>query len=149
MDSLSITASAIAVATLAAQTCSAFAQLRTLCKTLPGRLHALNNEVTDIEVVCYQVAAVLDERACLKIVTLTGNEDPHDHIRRQLKQASDKLNELKRIIDRITLVSTEHTKAAIFAVHAWKKAQTRLEALQDDIKTVKCTLNILLGASHS
>ena len=64
MDPLSLTASAITVAALAASTCRAFAELRSLCKSLPGRLHALSNEVADIEVVLVQVATVFGERAC-------------------------------------------------------------------------------------
>jgi hypothetical protein len=62
MDPLSIIASSIAVATLAASTCEAFSNLRALCKSFPGRLHALNNEVADIEIVLIQVAKVVEER---------------------------------------------------------------------------------------
>ena len=65
MDPLSISAGIIAVATVAAQVGSAFAELRAICVELPGRLHALNNEFADIEVVLYQVAAVIKERSCL------------------------------------------------------------------------------------
>lgn len=63
MDPLSIAASAITVAALAESTCRAFVELRELCKTLPGRLHALSNEVIDINVVLIQVAKVFEERA--------------------------------------------------------------------------------------
>jgi len=63
MNPLSITASVITVASLAASTGRAFSDLRALCKTLPGRLHALSNEVTDIELILYQVASVLEKRA--------------------------------------------------------------------------------------
>ncbi|KAI9772906.1 MAG: hypothetical protein M1840_008788 [Geoglossum simile] len=145
MDPLSITASCIAVAALAAQTCSAFAQLRSICKTLPGRLHAINNEVADIEVVCYQVAAVLDERVCLPPL---GNETTNAHIRQLLRQTNAKLRELKGIVDQLT-TTCDRSKVTVFAAQAWKKKQRRLHALQEDIKTAKCTLNIMLGASNS
>jgi enamine deaminase RidA (YjgF/YER057c/UK114 family) len=56
MDPLSVTASVIAVATLAAQITSALSELRTLCKQLPGRAHALSNKISDIEVFLVQVA---------------------------------------------------------------------------------------------
>ena len=145
MDPLSITTSAITVATLAAKTCSAFAQLRSICKTLPGRLHAINNEVADIEVVCYQVAAVLDERVWL---LPTGHGNTHAHVRQLLRQTNVKLRELKGIVDQL-ITTCDRSKIAIFAVQAWKREQGRLHALQEDIKTVKCTLNIMLGASNS
>lgn len=66
MDPLSAAASVIAIATVAGQVGKAFAELRKDCSELPGRLHALSNEITDIEFVLHQVAAVLQELiACL------------------------------------------------------------------------------------
>lgn len=62
MDPLSITAGIVSVGTVAASTARAFKELRELCKTLPGRLHALSNEVSDIELVLYQVASVVEKR---------------------------------------------------------------------------------------
>lgn len=123
MDPLSLTASVVAVATVAAQTCSAFARLRSLCKTLPGRLHALHNEVTDIEVVCYQVAAVIDQH--LPPSTRSGTVDTNTHIRQLLRQANTKLTELKKIVNKITATS-EQSRVPLFAVHAWKREQGRL-----------------------
>lgn len=41
------------------------------------------------------------------------------------------------------------TKIPIFRAHAWRKNQPRMQALQKDIKPVKCSLNILLSASTS
>ena len=54
MDPLSITGSAIAIATIPTSAFTAFAELRTLCKSLPGHLHSLNNEVVDLEAVALQ-----------------------------------------------------------------------------------------------
>ena len=49
-----------------------------------------------------------------------------------------------------TLIGFAKTaETSIFRVHIWRKTQPRLRALQDDIKTVKCSLNIMLGASTS
>ena len=143
MDPLSITASAIAVATLAASTCRAFADLRSLCKSLPGRLHALNNEVSDIEVVLVQVATVFNERACLPIPT-----HQREAIPRLLEQAEAKLSELQRSIKQLTRLC-DRAKTVVFQAHIWRKEQPKLKALQNDIKAVKCNLNILLGASNS
>lgn len=76
MDPLSIGASVITVAALAAKTGSAFHHLRSACKTLPGRLHALSNEVTNIELVLRQVAAVVEKRAQDPICATSGRTFP-------------------------------------------------------------------------
>ncbi|KAL8758289.1 MAG: hypothetical protein Q9199_001591 [Rusavskia elegans] len=120
MDPLSIAASAITVAALAESTCRAFVELRELCKTLPGRLHVLSNEVTDINVVLIQVAKVFEERA-----SSTGPFNP-----------------LIAACDRAKLNLT------VLQAYAWRKEQPQLRALQEDINTIKCNLNVALGASN-
>ncbi len=143
MDPLSLTAGIIAVAGLAAKTGIAFNDLRTACKTLPGRLHALSNEVVDIELVLRQVALVVDKREKDPFFKQQQANIPH-----LLKQARTKLDELRAIVVKLTEVSA-NTKIALFRVAAWRRDQPKLLALQEDIKTVKCSLNIMLGASNS
>ncbi|KAL8921836.1 MAG: hypothetical protein Q9172_003827 [Xanthocarpia lactea] len=143
MDPLSLTAGIIAVAGLAAKTGIAFNELRTACKTLPGRLHALSNEVVDIELVLRQVALVVDKREKDPFFEQQQANIPH-----LLKQARTKLDELRTIVVKLTEVSA-NTKIALFRVTAWRRDQPKLLALQEDIKTVKCSLNIMLGASNS
>lgn len=142
MEPFSVAASAITVATLAASTCRAFANLRALCKSLPGRLHALNNEVADIEVVLIQVATVFDERA------YSITEKQQRAIPRLLDQANEKLTELQSTIEQLTKICAS-ARVVVLQAHAWRREQPKLRALQEDIKTVKCNLNILLGASNS
>lgn len=143
MDPLSAAASVIAVAGLAASTGQAFMVLRSLCKGLPGRLHALSNEVTDLEFVLHQVAAVFRERG----------DDPtlRDHalgMPKILQGANSKLEELKSIIQ--ALVQTgERSKVPLHGAFAWRKDSPKLQVLQDDIKNIKCNLNLILGASNS
>lgn len=141
MDPLSIAAGAIAVATLAAQTCSAFADLRSLCRSLPGRLHALNNEVADLELVLYQLASLIEERECLP-------ESKQSTIPHLLRQARTKLIELKSVVGRLA-TTFRNAKIPIIGANAWRKEQTKLQELQEGIRTVKCSLNIMLGASNS
>ena len=143
MDPLSVTAGIIAVAGLAAKTGLAFHNLRSACKSLPGRLHALSNEVVDIELVLRQVAPVVEKRSA----------DPNFkgqqvNLRHLLRQAEVKLNELRNIVEKLTEVAT-NTKIPLFRVAAWRRDQPKLLALQEDIKTVKCSLNVMLGASNS
>jgi hypothetical protein len=140
MDPLSITTGIITIAALAGQIGSAFAALRTMCKDMPGRLHALNNEVADFEVVLYQVAAIIKERTSLPATDETT-------ITQLLQQAKAKLNELKDIVEYLIATCTE--RGVIIRASAWRKGQPRLQALQEDIKTIKGSLNIIIGASNS
>ncbi|KAL8830340.1 MAG: hypothetical protein Q9170_005776 [Blastenia crenularia] len=89
MDPLSLTAGVNAGAGLAAKTGIAFNDLRTACKTLPGSLHALSNEVVDIELVLRQVALLVDKREEDPIF-----KDQQANIPHFLKQARTKLDEL-------------------------------------------------------
>ncbi|KAL6720093.1 hypothetical protein ACLMJK_002014 [Lecanora helva] len=140
MDPLSIAASVIAIATVAGQVGKAFAELRKDCSELPGRLHALSNEVADIEFVLHQVAAVLKERNCL-------SEDDKASIPTLLIQAKAKLTELKSVLDQ--LAGSCARKRVLLRASVWRKWYPKLQALQVDIRTIKCSLNVLLGASNS
>lgn len=146
MDPLSIVAGAIAVATLAAQTANAFAVLSAMCNALPGRMHALKNEVADIELVLNQVAKVFKERAASPIA-----ETDQVNIPQLLKQARNKLTQLKSLVEHLTkVINKANMKFTPFVgAYAFKKEQARLVSLQEDIRIVKCSLNIMLGASNS
>ncbi|TVY81515.1 Ankyrin repeat, PH and SEC7 domain containing protein secG [Lachnellula suecica] len=146
MDPLSVIASSVAIATLAAQTCKALANLRSIYKTLPARLHAINNEVVDLEVVLRQLAEVISERANLP---LPDNGDTN--ILPLLKEADSKLVELKTIVEEFGAFSarTRSKKIPLYRAHGWTKQQPRLEVLQEDIRTIKSNLNIILGATNS
>jgi Fungal N-terminal domain of STAND proteins len=143
MDPLSITASVITVASLAASIGKEFTKLRTLCRSLPGRLHALNNEVTDLEVVLHQVASVIEQRATDSVL-----KDQEASIAHLLTQATVKLYDLRLLIVKLT-DRCEQVKNPILLSHIWRKDQSRLQVLQEDIKTIKSSLNIMLGASNS
>jgi hypothetical protein len=141
MDPLSISASVIAVGGLAKSVASAISDLRSLCKNLPGRLHAVHNEVADLELVLFEVATLTKARACLP-----GSDDsaiPH-----LLRQAKSKLSEINDIVRRLT-AAYHSNRSPLVGAAAWRKEQKQLQILQEDIRTVKCSLNILLGASNS
>lgn len=143
MDPLSLAASVITVAALAGSIGSAISRLRTLSKGLPGRLHALSNEVADLEVVLTQVAALMTERAPLPNLSQVG---PIPHL---LSQARSKLEDISAIVDRLNATVSANPKLPLLAARAWHKEHATLQSLQDDIRTVKSSLNILLGASNS
>ena len=141
MDPLSIAASAITVAALAASTCRTFSELRSLCRSLPDCLHSLNNEVADTELVLDQLATVCSERTSLV------EEAEQQSTFRLLGQASVALSQLQDILKRSTELS-DCSRFVLIQARAWRKEQPKLEKLQDDIKRVKDTLGIMLGASN-
>ena len=142
MDPLSIAASAITVAALAASTCRTFSELRSFCRSLPDRLHALNNEVADTEIVLAQLATVFSKRTSLI------DEAEHQVTLELLSQASVALSQLQDILKGFTGLR-DRSKFVLIQASAWRKEQSNLERLQANIKRVKCTLGIMLGASNS
>ncbi|KAF1998333.1 hypothetical protein P154DRAFT_249135 [Amniculicola lignicola CBS 123094] len=141
MDPLSITASAIAVATLASHICTAFGELRLLCNNLPGRLAAVNNEVADLEIVLYEIASLVEKRAALP----DSKQSPLPHL---LKQANKKLDELQVVVARLR-ASCRDARYPLLTANMLRKEQGPLRSLQEDIRSIKCSLNVLLGASNS
>ena len=142
MDPLSIAASAITVAALAASACHTFSELRSLCRSLPGRLHALNNEVADTEIVLAELATVFSKRTSLI------EETEQQVILELLNQAKVALSQLQDILKGFTGLC-DRSKFVLIQARAWRKEQPKLKRLQDDIKRVKCTLGIMLGTSNS
>ncbi|KAK7521455.1 ankyrin repeat-containing domain protein [Phyllosticta citriasiana] len=141
MDPLSIAASAIAVATLAKQICSAFSEMRSMSRSLPGRLHALNNEVADLELVLIELASLAQRRAVLP-------DCKYSTVPHHVSQANSKLGELQTIVAQLSATSRE-SKTCYFLVHVWRKEKGKLQSLQEEIRSIKCNLNIVLGASNS
>ncbi|KAK2882614.1 hypothetical protein FQN49_000186 [Arthroderma sp. PD_2] len=140
MDPLSLTAGIIAVGTIAGQICSAFTELRSLCHSLPGRLHALNNEVADLEIVLCELASLTEQRTALP----HSDQSSLQHL---LKQAKTKLLDLQSIVSRLRRAYRD--AAVPFVLGAFSKEKAKLQALQEEIRSVKCDLNIMLGASNS
>ncbi|KAI1386841.1 ankyrin repeat-containing domain protein [Hypoxylon trugodes] len=59
MDPLSVTASVLALATAAQQTGKYLKDLHSMMGQLPGRLHTLNNEIADLELILQSVADLI------------------------------------------------------------------------------------------
>ena len=138
MDPLSITAGVIAVGTLSAQVTKAFYNLREVCRNLPGRLHALNNDVVDLTAILHEVEAIAATNVA---------EAGRTSIRTTLDRLRDKLQELHDVL--LGLVDAcSRAKIPLVQARQWGKVQRKLQALQDDIKTHKSHLHIALGATH-
>jgi hypothetical protein len=100
----------------------------------------LSNEVADVEFVLHQVAAVLQERNCL-------SDSDKDSIPVSLIQVEAKLRDLKDIVGHLKGHCT--SRKLLLRASKWRKWQPKLQPLQTDIRAIKCSLNILLGASNS
>ncbi|KAI9696670.1 MAG: hypothetical protein M1820_008044 [Bogoriella megaspora] len=131
-----------ALVTLAGQTVEALSRLRETCKTLPGRLYALHNEVEDLKAVLRDVEQLSQDRS--RHVAL---EQPNG-IAQLLTQATVKLNDLKSFVDGLDK-ACKHTNIPLVKARAWQKTQGKLQRLQEDLKTIKGDLNISLGSSNS
>lgn len=98
MDPLSITASIIGIGAVATSTSGAFRDLRKLCKSLPGRLHTLSNEVSDFEVVLHRIASLYEKRQDDPVL-----REQEAFVQDLLDQAESKLSELRDIVEAIHL----------------------------------------------
>ena len=139
MEPLSLAASVIAVATLAGTTAKGFIKLRALHKDVPGRVNALHNEVTDLELVLRNIAAVVPERPDLTDAELA--------IRQLLERSRTGLKELGNVVGRLDLAIRKRVR--IFQGLSWQKEHAHLETLQKELNSTKCSFNVLLGASNS
>lgn len=143
MDPLSLTASVAAVATIATQICTIIADIRHDCAALPGRIHALNNEVEDLRVVLFQVSSIIRERESHGVESHTETK-----IQGLLMQGRSRLLDLKEMLTRIRL-SGSRKRELVFRTLLWRKQQEAIGLVQHDIKSLKSSLNVLLGASNS
>lgn len=141
MESSSPAASATAVATFTARACSAMAGLRSLCQSPPGLLHAVNNEVADLEPVLSPLAALTKEQLCL-------SESSQSGIAQLSEKAKTSFVELISIVDQNTIFHTDD-KLPLVAANEWLEDRRELRDIQKDIRAVKRFLNIMLGAANS
>ncbi|RYP10624.1 hypothetical protein DL765_008049 [Monosporascus sp. GIB2] len=132
MDPSSLAASAITVASLAVSTCSAISELRSLCQGLPGRLHAVSNEVADLELVLTEVAALLRERAALLGSPRSLGAIPH-----LLIQAKTKLKELDAVLDRLTAASVNYKAPLLESFARQDLTRIRLDIQEVSAITVR------------
>jgi hypothetical protein len=139
-DPLSLTASVIAVATLAAKTASTISTLRAI-NQLPGRLHAICNEVADLELVLRHIALVLSDRS------ISRSGERADALLEVINKAEHKLDQLDNVVKRVKATCVGNGMFFVRA-KAWILEKPRLQVLQEDLRTIKANLNIMLGATH-
>ena len=139
-EAIGIAASVVTLASLAIKLSSTFSQLRVV-QELPGRLYALNNEVTDFQVVLRFISRVLAERTTLP-------DDGLAQFPKLLERAETVLVNIGDSIERVSKHCVQR-KTFMKRAAAWWKEEPRLRSLQEDLYSVKASLNVLLGISTS
>ncbi|WEW59246.1 hypothetical protein PRK78_004715 [Emydomyces testavorans] len=140
-DPLSPIASIIAIAVAASQICKAISRLRAFGE-VPGRVYSLRNEVTDLEVVLRQVAHALQQNS------LAPDTDQKS-LRQILERTRGTLVDLAKALERVGNAFVGGKVKIITRSAIWFKEREPFQAFQDDIRAVKESLNIMLGASNS
>ncbi|CAG8954641.1 hypothetical protein HYFRA_00004561 [Hymenoscyphus fraxineus] len=144
MDPLSIVAGVIAIATAAAQISKAISRLRAFGE-VPGRVYALKNEIVDLEVVLRQVGHALQQRSLAP-----DAEIAQESLNQILSRAKAHLTELANALERVAK-SCDSARGNVKVIRnaIWWKEKARFQRYQGDIRAVKETLNLMLGASNS
>jgi hypothetical protein len=137
MDPLSVAASCIAVATLAANVGS------TLMKLRVGNVQAMKNQVTDLGGVLRHVAVVLRERQQNNIT-----DESLALLQHHLAQTESKLKEVDCLLIHI-IGPPNNPRKSVGKAAIWLKEKGKLQSLQQDLRVLKSNLNMAMGSSHS
>lgn len=151
MNSLSMIASTTAIVTVTQQICQAFAEVRSSCEEIPGRLHALNNEVVDMELVVQRLRKIAENRHTFKVLCQSFDEaDDDGDIPQLLINATARLTEVLTFSRGLAISCGRSThRVEFFRAQSWEKVLPKLAVMQDGIRTLKCRLNILVGTCSS
>lgn len=140
-DPLSVVASVIALATAAAQISKAISRLRHFGE-VPGRVYALKNEISDLEGVLRQVGEALEQKS------LTPDNE-QGSLEQILARTKDHLAGLAKALERVANACAGGKVKIISKSAIWWKEKTLFEGFQEDIRSVKATLNLMLCAANS
>ena len=140
-DPLSVVASIIGVATAAAQIGKAISRLRHLGE-LPGRVYALKNEISDLEVVLRQVAHALERG-------FVATDDQQTSLNRLLAHAKNRLADLTKALERLSNVCDKGKIKVISKSTIWWREKVVFHGFQQDLRAVKESFILILGATNS
>ncbi len=139
MDPLSI---ATGVITLASLVTTGLKKAQTL-HDAPTEIHALANEVTDLDVVVQEVVKALQE-----LGKNGSGLSTSENVSTILGRAQKKLLELDAILNRV-LVEDRGTKKVKYARLIWLRQKSRVEGIRKDLASIKLSLSNLLEAANS
>ena len=140
-DPLSVVASVIALATAAAQISKGISSLRHFGE-VPGRVYALKNEVSDLEGVLHQVRHALEQDSIAPDIEQGSLEQI-------LVRTRDHLAGLAKALERVANACAGGKIKIISKSNIWWKEKTLFKGFQEDIRSAKATLILMLGAANS
>ncbi|RYO89843.1 hypothetical protein DL762_003027 [Monosporascus cannonballus] len=143
MDPLSVTASAITVTGVTVKICQVLANIRSDFSGLPGRLHALNNEIEDFRVVLQHVLTKAETKE-----RRNRSADLDTSLISLPDQGLTSLLAQKDILDGFVSGRARKRESLLRNI-SWRGQQGCVTMLQEDVKRVKSSLNVLLGVSNS
>lgn len=141
MDPLSITASVVALATAAAQISTAISRLRHFGE-VPGKIYALKNEVSDLEVVLRQIGQALEQKSLVA-------DKAHGSLEQVLARTKGHLAGLTRALERVANACTGSKTKAISKSTVWLREKALFQTFRDDLGSAKATLNLILSTANS
>ncbi|KAL8854966.1 MAG: hypothetical protein Q9221_000162 [Calogaya cf. arnoldii] len=140
-EPISIAASVLTLAAVAGQISKAISRLRHFGE-VPGRVYALKNDISDLEVVLRQVGHALEQNSLLK-------DDNQESLQQILARTKSHLADLGKALERVANACTGGKVKIISKSTIWWKEKALFQGFQQDIRSVKATLNLMLGAANS
>lgn len=138
---MSAVASVIALATAAAQISKGISRLRHFGE-VPGRVYALKNEVSDLEGLLRQVGHALEQKTL-------ALDNEKGSLKQILARTKGHLAGLAKALERVANACAGGKVKIISESAIWWKEKTLFQGFQEDIRSVKATLNLMLGAANS
>jgi ankyrin repeat protein len=141
MDPLSIAASVFALAVAAAQISNAMSRLRHFGE-VPGKIYALKNELSDLQVVLRQIGQALEQRSL-------APDNAYGSLELVLARTKGHLADLTKALERVANACTGSKIKAISKSTIWLREKALFQTFRDDIGSVKATLILILGTANS
>lgn len=140
-DPLSVVASVVALATAAAHISKGISRLRHFGE-VPGRVYALKNEISDLECVLRQVGHALEQKSLAPV-----NEQ--GSLEQILARTKGHLADLAKALERVANAFAGGKCKIISKSAIWWKEKALFQGFQEEIRSVKASLNLMLGAANS
>lgn len=140
-DPLSLAASVIAIATAAAQISKAISRLQHFGE-VPIKVYAIKNEVSDLEVVLCHVAYALEQKSL-------PAESDQQSLEQILARTKGHLADLAAALERVANACAGGKTKIISKSTIWWKEKSLFQRFQEDIRSVKVTLNLMLSNTDS
>lgn len=141
MDPLSIVASVLTLAEAAAQISKAISRLRHFGE-LPGKIYALKNEVSDLEIVLRRASHALEQESL-------AADEAYESLDHLLGRTKSRLSDLTKALERIADAFSGPKLKVISKSAIWLKEKETFQDFRDDIGAIKSTLILMLSASAS